>query len=193
MEKLLCVYCSASQQLDRKYHDAAEEVGRALVQHGWGLVYGGENVGLMGTVAQSAKSAGGRVVGVIPEFMIARERAFRGANELIVVDTMAERKRLMIERASAFLTLPGSVGTLDELTEIMTLRYLNLLNKPIVLFNQDGFYDDLLRLFERMTAEKFKSPGLHRLATVAKTVDAIWPLLEVIDGFEADAIWKNKP
>ncbi len=192
MSKLLCVYCASSRHLDRKYHDVAVELGRAMVERGWGLVYGGGNVGLMGEVAHAVKAAGGHVVGVIPEFMISRELAFRDADELITVPTMRERKRLMEERAAAFLTLPGGIGTLEELTEVMTLRYINLLHKPIVLLNQDGFYDDLLRFFERMTAEKFKSPGLHKLAAVAATLDEVWPHLEAPHAFEADAIWQTR-
>ena len=192
MSKLLCVYCASSRHLDQKYHDVAAEAGRGLVARGWGLVYGGGNVGLMGTVAHAVKAAGGRVVGVIPEFMIARELAYREADELITVATMRERKRLLEERAAAFLTLPGGIGTLEELTEIMTLRYINRLHKPIVLLNQDGFYDDLLRFFERMTREKFKSPGLHKLACVAATLDEVWPLLDAPHAFEADAIWQHR-
>jgi uncharacterized protein (TIGR00730 family) len=192
MEKLLCVYCASSRQLDRKYHAVARAIGRGMVARGWGLVYGGGNVGLMGEVAAAVKGAGGRVVGVIPEFMIARELAFRDADELITVDTMRERKRIMEERAAAFLTLPGGIGTLEELTEIMTLRYINLLHKPIVLLNQEGFYDDLLRFFERMTAERFKSAGMANLMAVAATVDEVWPMLEANESFEVDAIWQAK-
>ncbi|MBI5766222.1 MAG: TIGR00730 family Rossman fold protein [Verrucomicrobia bacterium] len=192
MSKLLCVYCASSRKLDPKYHEAARAVGRGMVERGWGLVYGGGNVGLMGEVAAAVKGAGGRVVGVIPEFMIARELAFREADELITVGTMRERKQLMEERAAAFLTLPGGIGTLEELTEIMTLRYINLLHKPIVLLNQDGFYDDLLRFFERMTAERFKSAGMASLLSVAATVDEVWPLLEAANAFEVDAIWQAR-
>lgn len=192
MSKLLCVYCASSRQLARKYHDVAEAVGRGIVERGWGLVYGGGNVGLMGEVAHAVKRAGGHVVGVIPEFMISRELAFRDADELITVATMRERKQVMEERAAAFLTLPGGIGTLEELTEIMTLRYINRMHKPVVLLNQDGFYDDLLRFFERMTEEKFKSPGLHKVLAVAATLDEVWPLLEAPHAFEADPIWQNR-
>ena len=192
MPKLLCVYCGSSRQLDPKYHDVAKAVGRGLVARGWGLVYGGGNVGLMSTVATAVKEAGGHVVGVIPHFMIERELQFRAADELIEVETMRERKRIMEERASAFLTLPGGIGTLEELTEIMTLRYINLCHKPIVLLNQDGFYDDLLRFFERMTTERFKSAGMSNLIAVTPTVDGVWPLLEQANAFEADALWQAK-
>ena len=192
MEKLLCVYCDSSRTLDPKYHAVAAALGHELVARGWGLIYGGGNVGLMGTLAAATKAAGGCVVGVIPEFMIARELAFRDADELITVDTMRERKRIMEERAAAFLTLPGGIGTLEELAEVMTLRYINLCHKPIVLLNQDGFYDDLLRFFERMTRERFKSPGLQNLLSVAATLDEVWPMLDGAKSFQVDAIWQAK-
>jgi cytokinin riboside 5'-monophosphate phosphoribohydrolase len=193
MAKLLCVYCGSSKNLDPKYYSEAEAVGRSMVDNGWGLVYGGGNVGLMGSVARSVKAAAGHVVGVIPEFMRERELAYHQADELITVHSMRDRKRVMEERASAFLALPGGIGTLEELTEIMTLRYINRTDKPVVIFNQGGFYDDLLRFFERMTRERFKSPGLHELFSVASSTREIWPLLEQPDRFEVDAIWKNTP
>jgi len=161
-----------------------------MVERGWGLVYGGGHAGLMGTVARTVKQSGGYVVGVIPDFMIARELAYHEADELVTVSTMRERKRMMEERADGFITLPGGIGTLEELTEIMTLRYLNQLPKPVILVNQDGFYDDLLRFFERMVRERFKSPGLSDLFTVADTVDDVWRLLESPRPFTADELWR---
>jgi cytokinin riboside 5'-monophosphate phosphoribohydrolase len=191
MAKLLCVYCGSSSRLEPKYYSAAEAVGRAMVAHGWGLVYGGGNVGMMGSLAQAVTDSGGHVVGVIPDFMRERELAYHRANELITVDSMRERKRIMEERASAFLALPGGIGTLEELTEIMTLRYINRIDKPIVIFNQEGFYDDLLRFFERMTHERFKSPGLKAIVSIAAQVEEIWPLLGAPATFQADAIWRK--
>jgi uncharacterized protein (TIGR00730 family) len=192
MAKLLCVYCSSSANLDPKYYAAGEQLGRDLVARGWGLIYGGGNAGLMGSVARSVKEAGGHVVGIIPDFMIERELAFRAADELVTVATMRERKRLMAERADAFVTLPGGIGTLEELTEIMTERYLNLTCKPVVLVNQDGFYDDLIRFFHRMVAERFKSPGLTDLFTVASGIGDVWAHLENPRPFIADAIWQDR-
>jgi uncharacterized protein (TIGR00730 family) len=191
MAKLLCVYCGSSKKLEPRYYSAAEAVGKAMVANGWGLVYGGGNVGMMGSVAQSVKDAGGHVVGVIPEFMKERELAYHQADELITVHSMRDRKRIMEERASAFLALPGGIGTLEELTEIMTLRYINRIDKPVVIFNQEGFYDDLLRFFDRMTRERFKSEGLQALYGVAGSVGDIWPLLDEPGSFEADPIWKE--
>ncbi len=191
MPRLICVYCSSSDHLDPKYYEAAARFARQLVAHGWGLVYGGGNRGAMGVVGRTVKEAGGRVVGIIPEFMKTRELALTAADELITVATMHERKHLMEQRADAFVALPGGIGTLEEFTEVMTLRYLNLLHKPTILVNQDGFYDDLLRFFERMTRERFKSAGLHDLFTVAATVDEVWQHLADPKPFTADDLWRE--
>lgn len=190
MPKLLCVYCASSRTLDPKYHAAATALGREMVARGYGLVYGGGHAGLMGSVARAVKEAGGTVVGVIPEFMKTRELAFIEADELVTVKTMRERKQLMEERAVAFVTLPGGIGTVEEFMEIITLRFINQLAKPVILVNQDGYYDDLLRFFERMTTEKFKSPGLRQLFDVSPTVEAVWPLLEAARPFTADELWR---
>lgn len=192
MAKLLCVYCGASKNLDSSYYSAAEDVGRAMVAKGWDLVYGGGGIGLMGSVARAVKDAGGRVVGVIPDFMVERELAYRQADELVTVGSMRERKRVMEERAAAFLALPGGIGTLEELAEIMTLRYMKRIDKPVVVFNQGGYYNDLFQFFDRMTRERFKSPGLQSLYSVAESVAQIWPLLEAPCAFEADEVWTRR-
>lgn len=179
MSKLLCVYCSSSRALDPKYYAMGEAVGRGLVEHGWSLVYGGGNAGTMGAVARAVKSRGGRVVGVIPEFMKPKEIAFGGADELVTVETMRERKGVMESRAEAFLALPGGVGTLEEFSEILVLRALKLTTKPLVFLNQDGYYDDLLRFFERMARERFRTPQPHNSFEVAATVEEVWPLLDL--------------
>jgi uncharacterized protein (TIGR00730 family) len=190
MPKLLCVYCSSSDLIDAKYHAAAEELGRGMATRGWGLVYGGGCVGSMGVLARAVKAGGGYVVGVIPEFMKSRELAYNEADELVTVETMRERKRLMEERAAAFVALPGGLGTLEEFSEIVTLRYLNRLNRPVVLLNQDGFYDDLLKFFARVLSERFMSPDVHDLFTVAKTVDDVWRQLDQPVPFKPDALWQ---
>ncbi|HWL16299.1 MAG TPA: TIGR00730 family Rossman fold protein [Opitutus sp.] len=178
MSKLLCVYCSSSDRLDQKYYDAATALGREMVARGWGLVYGGGKTGLMGAVARAVKAGGGRVIGVIPEFMKARELAYDEADEIVTVVTMRERKLLMETRADAFVTLPGGFGTLEEIMEILTLRQLNVVRKPCVLFNQEGFYDDLLRLFGRMLDERFFKPSNMDVFRVAAAVPEIFAKIE---------------
>ena len=191
MEKLLCVYCASGKELDPKYYAAGVALGRGLAERGWGLVFGGGKAGVMGSVALSAKVAGAKVVGVIPDFMVARELAYLEADELIVVPSMRERRRIMEERAAAFVTLPGGIGTLEELVEILVGRALNRHNKPLVLVNQDGFYDELLAFFAKMVREKFKSAGMMDIMPVARTVDEVWPLLERAASAEAvDALWR---
>jgi uncharacterized protein (TIGR00730 family) len=189
MPKLLCVYCASSDRLEPKYFAAAEELGRVLVARGWGLLYGGGKTGLMGAVARGTKAAGGRVVGVIPGFMKARELAFDAADELVTVLTLRERKLLLEARADAFVALPGGFGTLEEIMEILTLRQLDLVKKPCVFFNQDGFYDDLLRLFDRMLADKFFKPSNLQLFRVAATVPEIFVRIEDEPTAQAEPKW----
>jgi uncharacterized protein (TIGR00730 family) len=189
MTKLLCVYCASSDRLDPKYYAAATELGHELVKQGWGLVYGGGKTGMMGAVARGTKAAGGRVVGVIPEFMKARELAYDEADELISVITMRERKLLMETRADAFVTLPGGFGTLEEIMEILTLRQLDVVKKPCVFLNQDGFYDDLIRLFEKMLAEKFFKPSNMELFRVANTVAEVFPQIAAAAAAKAEPKW----
>lgn len=189
MSKLLCVYCASSDRLDPKYYAVAAELGRALVAQGWGLVYGGGKTGMMGAVARAVKQAGGRVVGVIPEFMKVRELAYDEADELVTVITMRERKLLMETRADAFVTLPGGWGTLEEILEILTLRQLEVVKKPCVFLNQDGFYDPLLQLFDRMLADKFFKPSNLELFRVAATVPEVFAQIEAASGVRAESKW----
>jgi uncharacterized protein (TIGR00730 family) len=187
--KSLCVYCSSSDRLDQKYFAAAAEVGMEMALRQWALVYGGGKTGLMGAVARGVKSNGGRVVGVIPEFMKIRELEFTEADELISVLTMRERKMLMETRADAFLALPGGWGTLEELMEILTLAHLEVLHKPVVIFNQDGYYDDLLRFCQKVVAEKFMHATIHGKYLVARSVEEIFPLIENWAHQPGDAKW----
>jgi uncharacterized protein (TIGR00730 family) len=189
MSKLLCVYCSSSDRIDSKYIAAADALGTEMVARGWGLVYGGGKTGLMGAVARAVKSGGGRVVGVIPEFMKARELAYDEADELVTVVTMRERKLLMETRADAFVALPGGFGTLEEIMEILTLRQLDVVKKPCVFLNQEGFYDDLLRLFKRMLDDRFFKPSNMELFRVADTVPEIFGRIDEAAGVNAESKW----
>jgi len=189
MPKLLCVYCASSDRLDPKYYAAAADLGRAMVLRGWGLVYGGGKTGMMGAVARAVKQSGGRVVGVIPEFMKARELAYDEADELVTVITMRERKLLMETRADAFVALPGGWGTLEEILEILTLRQLDVVRKPCVFLNQDGFYDPLLALFERMLAENFFKRSNLDLFRVARSVPDVFSEIDAAAGAAPESKW----
>lgn len=189
MSKLLCVYCASSDRLDPKYYTVASDLGCEMVQRGWGLVYGGGKTGIMGAVARAVKLSGGRVVGVIPEFMKAKELAYDEADELVTVITMRERKLLMETRADAFVALPGGWGTLEEILEILTLRQLDVVKKPCVFLNQDGFYDPLLQLFERMMVENFFKPSNMELFRVARTAAEVFAEIEAAAGAKADSKW----
>ena len=187
--RLLCVYCSSSPHLAPEYYATGEALGAAMPGKGWGLVYGGGKIGLMGAVARGVKQANGVVVGVIPNFMKERELEFREADEMHTVITMAERKAAMIARAQAFVALPGGIGTLEEISEVLTLRYLAQLEAPIVFLNQNGFYDDLLRWFDRMERERFRN-RMRDLYAVASTVDELWPHLENPAAYHPEKLWK---
>ncbi len=151
----ITVFCGASAGVDPRYAAMAAEVGRTLAEHGHGIVYGGGHVGLMGIVADSAMKSGGEVIGVIPRFMEKAEQAHEGVTDLILVDTMHQRKQRMHELSDAVIALPGGFGTMDELFELLTWRQIGLHRQPIGLLNAFGFYDALLAQMEHMRKEGF--------------------------------------
>jgi uncharacterized protein (TIGR00730 family) len=153
--KRICVYCGSSSGARQAYTDAAQALGKALVRRGLGLVYGGSNVGLMATLADTVLSQGGEVIGVIPEPLVAKEVAHRGLTELRIVHSMHERKALMAELADAFIAMPGGFGTLEEFSEIVTWIQLGLHRKPCGLLNVEGYYNGLLAFLDHAVAEGF--------------------------------------
>jgi hypothetical protein len=153
--KAVSVFCGSSAGARPEYAAAARAVGEALVRRGLTLVYGGASRGLMGQVADAVLGRGGRVVGVMPRGLDRREILHHGLSELLIVDSLAERKRLMFERADAFVTLPGGFGTLDELAEALTMSQLGLHAKPCGLLDVAGFFAPLVELFDRAVAERF--------------------------------------
>ena len=157
----ICVYCGSGKGRNPKYARAAMTLGKTMAQSGIGLVYGGGGLGLMGTVARSVLDHGGRVTGIIPAFLSAKEKMLKDVDELIVTDDMHERKRLMFERSDAFVALPGGIGTLEELIEQLTWAQLGRHAKPIVLANIDSFWEPLLGLLGHMRDEAFIRQGLE--------------------------------
>ncbi len=149
----VCVYCASSDAADPAYIAAAEQFGAILAQNGVRLVYGGGGVGLMGACARGAHDNGGQVLGVMPAFLQDRERVYE-AVETRIVDSMHERKAIMFEQSDAFAVLPGGIGTLEEVVELMSWRRLDLHRKPIVFLSPDGFWDPLFQLVEHTIAQK---------------------------------------
>jgi uncharacterized protein (TIGR00730 family) len=173
----LCVYCGSRPGLDPAFSDAARAVGQWIGQHGGQLVYGGGNNGLMGLVADSAAQAGARVVGIIPGNMVQREWARHACDELIVVETMHERKRLMMERSDAFLALPGGIGTFEEFFEAWTWRQLGFHDKPVGLLNTQGYYDAMLAFMQSTVQNGFVSDWQMDLITIQSQIE---PLLQTL-------------
>ena len=163
-----CVFCASSIGKDEAFRKEAERLGRALASSGWGIVYGGATVGLMGSVANSALAAGGEVIGVIPEALVSREIVHQGLTELHIVKSMHERKALMASLAGAFIALPGGYGTLDEFLEILTWSQLRIHQKPCILVNTGGYYDKLIQFLDFTVEEGFLKPEYRRLMLVAK-------------------------
>ena len=180
----ICVYCSSSNRIAVPYFEMADAAGRLLAERGYTLVYGGGNVGLMGRMARAVHAHGGRVVGVIPERLKAVEGvAYDIADELIITETMQERKAVMFTQADAFLVLPGGFGTLEEFLEVLTLRSLGYHDKAIALVNTGGFYDPLLELFDHFFEAHFARPHTRSLYHVAADPeDALRYLEEQVDG-----------
>jgi uncharacterized protein (TIGR00730 family) len=173
----LCVYCGSSGAVDRRYREAASELGAQLAAAGVGLVYGGGRVGLMGLLADAALAGGGEVIGIIPSRLRDAELAHLGATDLVVVGSMHERKRLMAERADAFAILPGGVGTLDEMFEILSWKQLGLHDKPILLVDIGGYWAPLRALLDHIVESGFARPETRDLLRIVPSVAALMTAL----------------
>jgi uncharacterized protein (TIGR00730 family) len=173
----VCVYCGSSAGSDPVFSEAAAEFGKILAENGVRLVYGGGSVGLMGTLAQAVISHGGKAMGIIPEFLTARERPRRLSQDLIVTRDMHERKRAMFDHADAFVALPGGIGTLEELVEQLTWAQLGRHRKPILIANISGYWDPLLTLVAHMRKRAFLPTSLPVDFQVAERVEDILPML----------------
>ncbi|GJD47779.1 hypothetical protein OPKNFCMD_0490 [Methylobacterium crusticola] len=175
--RTVCVYCGSGFGADPVFTEAARSLGRSLAEAGIALVYGGGNVGLMGTVARAVLDHGGHVTGIIPDFLKSRERMLDDVQETIVVGDMHTRKKLMFDRSDAFVALPGGIGTLEELVEQMTWAQLGRHAKPILLLSVADFWAPLLTLLDHMRRNGFIREGLDLSYLVAKTPGQVVPML----------------
>ncbi|WP_137918013.1 TIGR00730 family Rossman fold protein [Hydrogenophaga sp. 2FB] len=179
----LCVYCGSRPGVDPAFAETARAIGEWIGGHGGQLVYGGGRNGLMGVVAEATLAAGGRVVGIIPKALVEKEWAHNGCTELHVVDTMHERKRMMAERADAFLALPGGIGTFEEFFEVWTWRQLGYHDKPVGLLNVAGYYDGLMTFLRAGVEQAFMNEWQMDLIRVGDDIATLLPELVQSAGF----------
>ncbi len=176
--KHICVFGSSSESIERLYLDNAEELGAALVRRGYSVVYGAGKYGIMGAVARGVKAEGGELLGVSPDFFTELDVLTEDYGELLLTPTMRERKAVMEDKADAFVICAGGIGTLEEFFEVITLKQLGRHNKPIIILNTNGFYDPMIDMMDRSVAENFMSHNIHKLYSVASSVDEVFDLLE---------------
>jgi uncharacterized protein (TIGR00730 family) len=174
--KKICVFCGSSNGRDPKYLDLANEVGSLIGGHGWGLVYGGGKVGLMGAVANAVMAKKQDVIGVIPKSLVSAEVAHTGVTALHVVGSMHERKKMMYDLSDAFLIIPGGMGTLDEMFEIITWAQLKYHSKPIYILNEFGFYNSLIEFINHSSQQGFIRPEHLQLFKVIEKVEGLEPI-----------------
>lgn len=172
-----CIFCASSPKVPQAYFSAARRLAELLTSAGWGVVYGGGGVGLMGAVADAVLARGGDITGVIPKFMVDVEWQHDGVEDMRLTATMAERKRMMIDLSDAIVALPGSTGTMDEFFEAMADEKLGLYSKPLVLLNTDGFFDHTVAQMERMVRENFMMRRHMDVLTVARTPEEVMAAL----------------
>jgi uncharacterized protein (TIGR00730 family) len=175
----ICVFCGSRYGADPRFRAASTRLGELAGAAGVRLIYGGGHVGLMGAVADAAMAAGSEVVGLIPTRLLELEVGHRAITELVVTADMFERKQQMVDRADGFVILPGGLGTLDELLDVVTLRQLGYHAKPIVVLNLDGFWDPLSALVDRVIEQKFAEPSSRTLYRMVPSVEEILPALGI--------------
>lgn len=179
----LSVFCASSPEVDNKYKQAAYDIGRFCAQQGWNLVTGAGAEGLMGAAADGCEAEGGHTIGIIPRWMVERGWLRPNLSETILTDTMAERKQLLRDKCDAVIVLPGGYGTMEEFFETVTAKQLGLFPKPIVLLNQDGYYDSIDQWKQTCYEERFvrRESDLHLWQTI-KSPSELFPLLETLCG-----------
>jgi uncharacterized protein (TIGR00730 family) len=184
----ICVYCASSKKIDEKYLLDADVLAESFLEKDITLVFGGGSVGLMGRLADKMLVAGGRVIGIMPQFMKDVEWAHKGVNDIKFVKDMHERKKRFLDGTDALVALPGGCGTLEELLEAITLKRLGLFTKPIIIVNLDGFYDPLVRMLERCVEERFMAPEHLNMWTVVSNSREVLPAIYKAPEWDEGAI-----
>jgi uncharacterized protein (TIGR00730 family) len=172
ISKRICVYCGSSNRVSQDYMDMAARLGEILAHNGFGLVYGGARLGMMGAMARSVMQEGGEVIGISPQYLDDKEMAFKDVTEIHIVDSMHVRKQMMVDKSDVFMVMPGGLGTMDEFFEVFTWWQLGLHDKPMIIVNINGYWDFLFKLLDNIAANNFCSPtDIQRLIVVENIED----------------------
>lgn len=188
-KETLCVYCSSSNFLDEKFYIFAEEFGKKIGENGYNMVYGGTTVGMMGVIANNALKNGAEVIGVIPERIASFGLKHPDLAKVIITKDMRERKATMEKHADAFITLPGGFGTFEEVFEILVAKQLGYHNKPIIFFNFDGYYDNMLKMFESVYSNNFAKEEMKNLYFITSSIDEMYEYLKSYKPVEIALKW----
>ena len=180
-QKSVCIYCASSTKTKPVYIDAARQLAHLLVDNGYGIRYGGGSVGLMGAIADTVLNKGGKITGVIPRFMVEVEWQHPHVADMLIVETMAERKQLLIQGVDAIIALPGSTGTLEELVEVLSLKKLKQINIPIVIVNTNGFFTPLINMLQQMVDEEFMHHSNLQLYSVVEEPSQIFEAITLMN------------
>ncbi|MBQ6908056.1 MAG: TIGR00730 family Rossman fold protein [Clostridia bacterium] len=176
----ICVYGASSNDIDKSFITASEELGRKMAKRSHALVYGAGGCGVMGGVARGVTAGGGKVIGIVPRFLNVDGILYDKCDDMIKTDTMRERKKVMEEMSDAFIMSPGGIGTFDEFFEMLTLKQLSRHTKAIAIFNVNGYFDDLIRLMENAISKDFIRPECRELYSVFSDIDS---MLDYIEGY----------
>ena len=188
-KQTLCVYCSSSNFLEEKFYIFAEKFGKKIGQNGYNMVYGGTTVGMMGVIANNAIENGAEVIGVIPEKIAGFGLKHPDLAKVIVTKDMRERKATMEKFADAFVALPGGFGTFEEIFEILVAKQLGYHNKPVIFFNFDKYYDNMLKMFETVYANKFAKEDIRLIYKVVSDIDEMYEYLKIYKPVEVALKW----
>ena len=182
--KQLCTFGSSSESIERSYIAVAEELGREAARRGCGVIYGAGKYGIMGAVSRGVRAEGGALIGVSPDFFVELDVLTEDYGELLLTPTMRERKAVMEDKADAFVICPGGIGTFEEFFEVITLKQLGRHQKPIIILNTNGYYTPMLDMMEQCCAQQFMSEDVHRLFSVAESIDEVFDQLENYSAFQ---------
>ena len=188
MVKKVCIYCSSSSKISKEHYDVAAFLGKEFALNGITTIYGGGSVGSMGALANAVISNKGKIIGIIPKFMVELEWGNKNITELVVVDSIAERKKKFIEDVDAVVALPGGTGTLEELSEVLSLKKLGLFTKPIIIINTNDFYNYLLMFLDKMIDDNFIRPEHKRLYSVIDDVSLVLNAIKTAPEWDHNAI-----